>query len=965
MTERVYVALDLETTGLSAARDAITEVGAVRIQHGRVTDRFSTLVNPQRPIPLRIQQITGIRNEDVADAPVFAQVIPELLAFVGRDVTAVIAHNAAFDLGFLRAAGVNFHRPALDTFELAPILLPGMASYGLGELCRVNHIRLEGAHRALDDAEATANLFLLLLSRLRNLPTSVLRTVVAQGENVNWPPLLLFEDALRTRGPDLNPGPAPRTDLAARYGSPGDESGIPSLSTGAFLVDDGGQGGGHPPEPVDPAWIDRIFADDGPLAQMMGDDYELRTGQVQMAHNVLDAFNHGDHLLIEAGTGIGKSLAYLAPAALWSVANNRRVVIATNTIALQDQLVGKDIPQVHRLLAELGYGDLHSSLLKGRGNYLCTRRLEAWYRGRQLSAAELSLLAKVLVWRTMTEDGDVNGLFIPAPAERAIWSHICSAGGTCNPARCQTRPGQRDYYLEARQRADSAHILVINHALLMADIGAGERVLPPSDHLIVDEAHHLEDAATDQLTYRVSWPAVQAQLTRLTLDGDLLPALLEGDTSSKVADLALTIERSVRSLSAALTRFADMLRQFMLNHKGIRKGSEYSQRLTIDSRLRSQPMWSEVEIEWDLTGDFLHETVAAIQHMTQYLHAAGWPQREPQATLYDALHTVESDLGDLLEQMNSIILQTGVQDRPDAVTWMQIDETRRKQSKGKKESNVSLYAAPLHVGQTVEESLVRQRRTAIFTGATLRTGGGFGYIRDRLGLWDATAATVESPFDYERNTLLYMPENLPLPNHPSYQHAVEEAIIAAAQAAGGRTMALFTSYSQLRTTASAIRAPLDRAGITVLQHGTSSRNRLLREYRQTERAVLLGTRSFWEGIDLPGDQLSVLLIVKLPFAVPSDPLVSARSREFDNPFRDYTLPDAVLRFRQGFGRLIRSATDRGVVVLLDARVWQKQYGHTFLEALPTCTTRSAPLENLGAEVDLWLNMEESEGWTAD
>jgi ATP-dependent DNA helicase DinG len=267
-----------------------------------------------------------------------------------------------------------------------------------------------------------------------------------------------------------------------------------------------------------------------------------------------------------------------------------------------------------------------------------------------------------------------------------------------------------------------------------------------------------------------------------------------------------------------------------------------------------------------------------------------------------------------------------------------------------------LVAAPLFVNETIESQLVHRKRSAIFTGATLRTGSGFSFIRDRLGLWDVNASTVDSPFDYQSNTLLYLPSDMPEPNQSNFQQAVEQAIIKSAIASAGSTLALFTSYAQLRATAESIRAPLDRLGITVLQHGTSSRQRLLREYRQADKAVLLGTRSFWEGIDLPGDELRCLLIVRLPFAVPSDPLVAARSAELDNPFRDYTLPDAIIRFRQGFGRLIRRATDRGVVVLLDSRLWRKEYGHLFLESLPECTLRHAPLSNLEPEVSRWLNL---------
>jgi len=290
------------------------------------------------------------------------------------------------------------------------------------------------------------------------------------------------------------------------------------------------------------------------------------------------------------------------------------------------------------------------------------------------------------------------------------------------------------------------------------------------------------------------------------------------------------------------------------------------------------------------------------------------------------------------------------------VTWLEIENIARNRER-QDHINVRLLCAPLHVSGHLEKALVRQQRAAIFTGATLRTGAGFDFVQERLGLWQATTTTVRSPFDYKKSTMLYMPDGMPEPNQPNYQQAVEQAIIDAATTLGGRTLALFTNYAQLRATADAIRAPLNQMGIKVLQHGTSSRMRLLREYTESDQAVLLGTRSFWEGIDLPGDQLLCLFIARLPFSVPTDPLVAARSGEFDDPFNEYTVPEAVLRFRQGFGRLIRRASDRGTVVLLDSRIWRRSYGNTFLDALPDCTVRHAPLANLGEEMVQWLGPE--------
>ncbi len=235
-----------------------------------------------------------------------------------------------------------------------------------------------------------------------------------------------------------------------------------------------------------------------------------------------------------------------------------------------------------------------------------------------------------------------------------------------------------------------------------------------------------------------------------------------------------------------------------------------------------------------------------------------------------------------------------------------------------------------------------------------RSGAGFHFIRERLGLWDVPAAVVESPFDYQQCALIYMPSDLVQPAHPGWQAGVERAIIDAADGCDGRTLVLFTSNAHLRWSADAVRAPLERLGVTVLQQGMGGRQKILRDFRRQQRAVLLGTRTFWEGVDLPGDELRCLIICRLPFAVPNDPLIAARSREFEDAFQEYMLPDAVLRFRQGFGRLIRRASDRGVVVLLDSRVWRKEYGQVFLDALPACTMKHAPLSLLGEEVRKWL-----------
>ena len=941
MTARVYVALDLETTGLDAKRDQIIEIGAVRFQDNRILDQFTTFVNPGRAIPLRIQQLTGIRNHDVAKAPTLDAIVPELLAFVGADVAAVVAHNAGFDMGFLRAAGIHFQRPVLDTFELATVLLPNADSYSLAELCRTLQIELGEAHRAINDTLATAELFMRLNDRRAALPGATLDLLLESGREADWPPLMLFESA-RERQYHTGVEAAPvQNQTASSFGA-----WLPTAVSATLLADESSGQRTIPAERVD-----TFFAPAGPLAHHFGPLYELRSGQVQMAQQVLRAFNQGDHMLLEAGTGTGKSLAYLVPAALWSVANERRVVIATNTITLQEQLLEKDLPHLQAVLQENGQPLPNLALLKGRSNYLCTRRLHAWRASRQLSAAELLLLAKVLVWLPTTTTGDVSELFLANATERALWQRICSDAATCTPERCGDQAGHakpQDFFYHARRQAEQAHLLVVNHALLVADLKAAGRVLPPYTHLIVDEAHRLDEAATDQLTYRIEWSWVLALLRRLSLDDPLLTHLhyqARQQEQRGVQDQLNRISRTAGQFTQQLNDFADRLLYFAQHQDDVRRDAGYSQQIYLDQRRRTQQQWTQIELIWSQASGRLHQLVEQLTKILERLDAMRWRQSEPEATLYSELQDVQSQLQTLVQHLDELVFQDNEADGGTVITWMELNEEG---------SRVSLSIAPLYVNEILEKSLTLPRRTVIFTGATLRTGSGFTFIRDRLGLWHATALTVDSPFDYATSTLLMMPHDLPLPDHSYYQQAVERAIIDATLATGGRTLVLFTSYAQLRTTADAIRAELDRAGITVLEHGASSRNRLLREYRRLEKAVLLGTRSFWEGVDLPGDELRCLVIVRLPFAVPSDPIVAARSRDLENSFSDYMLPDAILRFRQGFGRLIRRATDRGVVVLLDSRLWRKEYGSAFLESLPTCTISKAPLANLSEEIPAWL-----------
>ena len=985
MAPRTFVAFDLETTGLNPKRDAIIEFGAVRFQHGGPRDYYSTCINPGRPLPVRIQQLTGIRPADVAGAPAIEEVIPEILSFFANGAQAVVAHSAGFDVSFLRAAGIKLNVPVLDTYELATILLPGQESYSLGELCKDLSIPLEAAHRAGHDAEATAELLLRLLERISVLPETVLETLSEAGRGSKWGPTILFDDELRRReqaGLDGNRDgltrPVPRSPSPL---SPLTPDPSPREVAGDFLF--------------------AAFSEEGPLSTEFdaesGTAFETRDGQLQMAQQTLDALNRGDHSIIEAGTGTGKSLAYLLPAAAWAMCNENRVVIATHTLPLQDQLLEKELPRVAQVLADLGphlngghSRDVRAMTLKGRSRYLCTRRLANWLDATRaggglfaesLTPLELRFLAKLLVWLPHTQSGDLSELPIHDRQERALMSHVASHADECSLERCAFgRPTARhdflggryrDFYLEAHRQAISAHLLVVNHALLLADVAAGGQVLPEYDALIVDEAHHLEGAATDQFTRQVDLRMLTYLLDGLDRAVNHLAAHLGQDHLQNLGTQVATASQDLRS---SIPPFAEALYEFVQRHaetKAPARGpSTYPQQVALDSRMRAQPAWSEIEIEWDEISRSIGRVLGRLTELAERLDASQWWQYEDEsgnmsatgngtAHALQTLHYGQTDLADLLQVADDVILRP-LNHQEESVAWLELSEsgrssTRRSTRSRREADTVILRSAPIQVGEKLSSELFNKKRAVVLTGATLQAGDHFDYLRDRLGCWDANGSVIDSPFDYKRNALLYLPSDMPPPHHQNYQPALEEAIQQAALAAEGRTLVLFTSHSHLRASADAIRTPLAAAGLTVIQQGEGGRRRNLRDFRANPNSVLMGTSSYWEGIDLPGDQLVCLIIVRLPFAVPTDPLYAARSQLYEDAFHEYAVPEAVIRLRQGFGRLIRSATDRGIVVLLDSRLWQRNYGHVFLDALPNCTRRQSPLSHLAEAVHGWLN----------
>jgi predicted DnaQ family exonuclease/DinG family helicase len=949
---RIYVALDLEFTGLHPEHDAILEVGAVKFRGDEVLDTWSCLVNPGRALGAKVERLTGITRADIERAPSFHSLIPSLGRFLGE--SPIVGHSISLDMQFLQHGGMRLPNPTLDTFELASILIPYAARYSLAQLAHELGIEYNTKHRALEDAQATRQLFLALLERAAQLNPKTIQEIVRVSAKSDWSLRLVWQDIQRDA--------ARQAFRAGSIGAQLKAKGIvePDENFGTLFSRDKDVRPLKPKATKAPLDSDALTAmlSPGGLFEAQFPGFEYRDEQVQMLQAVASAFNDSGVLLVEAGTGTGKSLAYLLPAIMWATQNNERVVISTNTINLQDQLSGKDLPAIQKVLPL----DFKFMVLKGRHNYLCLRRFDALRRQESHTPDEIRVLAKILAWLPSTTTGDMAELTF-TPGELKVWARLASDPEHCTVERCANRP-DKCFFWRARERAESAHLVVVNHSLLLADMALENRVLPDFQYLIIDEAHHLEARATDALAFSATRNSLDALLRQIASErGGLLANLGAAVRHSKYADKAREFQRALDQLGretetaqrVAFNLF-DALERFLAQQQESpgesESGSDKQYRLTASRR--SQPGWANVEIEYEnVATRFL-----SVREGLEKIYRA-WQELENQdvvgyADLLQDILFQQRRLQETHNALERIIIKPAQSD----IYWISVNRTT---------GDIGLNAAPLHVGDVLNKNLFATRETVILTSATMSIGGSFTFIENRLGIGDwAEHLQVGSPFDYEHAALVYVPNDIPEPGQPGYQKAIETGLEELLKATRGRALVLFTSHSQLQSTYRALARKLEEADILILAQGLDgSRRQVLDTFRTQERMALFGTKSFWEGVDVVGEALSCLAMTRLPFNVPSDPIFSARSETFDDPFAQYAVPEAILRFRQGFGRLIRSKTDRGIVVILDKRVLTKTYGRQFIEALPNCTKQQGPLKELAKRAAAWIDGAQETGKLGD
>lgn len=948
-----FAVLDFETTG-NQPGDEIIQIGFVVLNEQlTIEQQYHTLVRPSIPIPAFITQLTGITDEMVADAPDLDEAMTGLVPLLS-DV-ALVGHHVAFDYQFLRNAleqtgYLPFTGRILDTIEMLRILFPSLTSYQLGSVAQTFGIEHERPHQADSDALATAHIFVRCIEAIRDLPLLTLQRIVELFANEDNDLAWLLQSELARIEQD-----------ATRFNDRHDQQSYRQLS---FKTDE---------------WTDELPPREGMKDQALEGvsfrsfmdqvkdnlkqrftNYEPRSAQEQMFDEVMECLDEDKHLLIEAGTGTGKSLGYLLPALYHSVKNDKKVIISTHTINLQEQLRQRDLPLLDMIMPV----PFKASVLKGRSHYLCLRKFEHKINHREFVHARDDLItaAQMVVWLSQTEHGDDEELHLVHKGPD-FWDTVSSDSDSCLNRACPWF--RRCYYHRAKNNANLSDVIITNHSLLFTDVIAEHRLLPAYEHLVIDEAHHFEETAGKHLGVHVQYFSLIHPLVRLYKDsknGSLV--LLQTRLRLSGSEKSLVWAEGIDKLMNQIVEMKDSWDRLHEAMYQLLPAPEAGQAEVGQAVLRLQSSnkpeaWSAIsEMEQEIHTR-LNEIVRSGEKLTQE-----WKEADDEE-LQGVITDVTGLLKDLANVKDEFRMFVQVSD-PETVYWMEGNPQYKHKS-------MNMYAVPVDVSEALNRYFFEPKKSVILTSATLSVDKSFSFVEEQIGLKDAArdgrlnTVILPSPFNYREQALVIIPRDFPTvrgSSDPHFNSNLTTSLADIAKVTKGRMLVLFTSYRMLKDVYEPLKEHLKLHGIQVLGQGMDSGNRskLTRRFQEQSASVLLGTSSFWEGVDIPGDALTCLAIVRLPFQPPNHPLVEAKcdllKRRKQNPFRKYSVPQAVIRFKQGFGRLIRTTQDKGIVLIYDTRVIETSYGKHFLYSLPGPKMEHMATEHVVPRVETWLKEEQ-------
>lgn len=929
LIEDDVVVLDTETTGLSHRENELIEIAAARLRGREIVDRFDTFVKPSGLIPAEITELTSITNADVAHAPSAEGAVAALAEFVGG--APVIAHNAAFDRGFIEAVsgGSEVSDIWIDSLALSRIALPRLSSHKLASMAELFGCA-SVSHRANADVEALCGVWRILLCGLDDLPLGLMRRLADMHPDVPWSYRPIFSFLAGSHPEAVFSLVSARHDILAADSS--------SAAGSSARIDADELPGLNLPSREE---VEACFEPDG-LVNRMYPGYEPRMEQVQMAAEVRDALATSSHRVIEAGTGVGKSIAYLVPFAQAAKRNNITVGIATKSNNLADQLMYHELPRLAREIE----GGLTYCALKGYDHYPCLRKLERLARASEVHttrdpADTLTAIAVIYAYACQSPAGDLDGLGIR-------WRSVRKADLTTSSRECARRlcPFYPDKCMVhgSRRRAARADVVVTNHSLLFRNVAADGKILPPIRHWVVDEAHSIEGEARRQWAVTVSADESRSIFERLggarigSL-GRITRDLAASDAATLFMGLTAKATSSTQRASLAMADLFDVVRDLARSARS-------------DSGYDTANMWIGREVResaaWGVFAEVANTAIDALDEASKNLASLVETVAEEKPELVADVADGQRRLKELHDGLKLVV--EGTNDR--YVYSCQVN--RRIKAGGE-----SLSAERLDIGEALAENWLPEMHTAIFASATMTVSGSFDHFThavglDRLGRESFQTLHLDSSYDFERNMAVVVAGDIPDPrNRAAYLDALENLLVDVHVAMGGSTLTLFTNRRDMEELFDRVSPRLSKGGLALDCQKRNTSAKILRDrFLSDETSSLFALKAFWEGFDAAGDTLRCVVIPKLPFSSPTDPLSCERGVREDRAWARYSLPEAVLEVKQAAGRLIRTSTDAGVLVLADSRLVTKGYGKKFLSSLPAAYQRIESSQ-VGRYLELW------------
>ncbi|MEF2648877.1 helicase C-terminal domain-containing protein [Collinsella tanakaei] len=923
LIEDDVIVLDTETTGLSCAENELIEISAARLRGREVVDRFDTFVHPNGLIPPEITELTSITNADVAHAPRAEEAVAALEEFVQG--CPVIAHNATFDRSFIESVkgGVRVSDIWIDSLALSRIALPRLSSHKLATMAELFGCAAV-SHRASDDVEALCGVWRILLCALTDLPGGLMRLLADMHPDVRWPYRPIFSFLAGERQGETFSLEAARAQVMQADAEPDhiDADELPGLTM---------------PRRDE---IELRYAPGG-LVNDMYASYEPRAEQIVMASEVRDAFATSTHRVIEAGTGVGKSIAYLVPAAEAAKRNKITVGIATKSNNLTDQLMYQELPKLARELD----GGLSFCALKGFDHYPCLLKLESLAAGREITtnrdpADTLTAIAVLYAFACQSPTGDLDSLGIR-------WRSVNRADLTTSSRECAR--GNCHFFNRgcfvrcARRRAAKADIVVTNHSLLFRNVAADGKILPPIRHWIIDEAHSVEKEARRQWALSVSADESRMVFERLGgaqsgALGRLTHALASSDAATLFLGLGAKAASSASRASLAMAELFEAVRELSRNGKA---DGYADANIWIGPELRAHRGWEYFEPTARTAIDALDE---AGKNLSSLAESVGAENPEMVIEVADGARRIKE-----MKSTLSLILE-GADEH--YVYSLQVNKARRA-------GGEALTAERMDIGEALAEQWLPEMHSVVFTSATVTVSNSFDHFNhsvglDRLPKGSFSCVQLESSYNFQENMAVVVAGDIPDPrDRDAYLAAMENLLVDVHMAMGGSTLTLFTNRRDMEDLYGRVEPRLSRQGLELAcqLRGTSVK-RLRDRFLSEESSSLFALKAFWEGFDASGATLRCVVIPKLPFANPTEPLSCERNVREERAWAKYSLPDAVLEVKQAAGRLIRTSTDRGVLVLADSRLLSKGYGKKFLSSLPSQFQR-IDAEQVGRYIKLW------------